>query len=101
MRKSNWTPSIVPDGDDHNVYLVMDDLGRLGRSGAKPTTARPSSRPSFSTCSPPTHGQSDAIDPADGDAAKLRAATIRYADVRPPAATAIGGFVRSFSSKGL
>ena len=31
MRKSSWTPSIVPDGDDHNVYLVMDDLGRLGR----------------------------------------------------------------------
>lgn len=31
MRKSNWTPSIVPSGDDQNVYLVMDDLGRLGR----------------------------------------------------------------------
>ena len=31
MRRSNWTPSIVPNGDDHNVYLVMDDLGRLGR----------------------------------------------------------------------
>jgi hypothetical protein len=31
MRKSNWTPSIVPDGDDHNVYPVMDDLGRRGR----------------------------------------------------------------------
>ena len=31
MRKSSWTPSIVPDGDDQNVYLVMDDLGRLGR----------------------------------------------------------------------
>jgi hypothetical protein len=31
MRKSNWTPSIVPRGDGHNVYLVMDDLGRLGR----------------------------------------------------------------------
>jgi hypothetical protein len=31
MRRSSWTPSIVPDGDDHNVYLVMDDLGRLGR----------------------------------------------------------------------
>jgi hypothetical protein len=30
MRKSNWTPSIVPDGDDHSVYLVMDDPGRLG-----------------------------------------------------------------------
>jgi hypothetical protein len=31
MRRSNWTPSIVPNGDDQNVYLVMDDLGRLGR----------------------------------------------------------------------
>jgi hypothetical protein len=31
MRKSSWTPSIVPRGDGHNVYLVMDDLGRLGR----------------------------------------------------------------------
>src|SRR5882757_7815592 len=30
MRKSIRTPSIVPNGDDHNVYLVMDDLGRLG-----------------------------------------------------------------------
>jgi hypothetical protein len=27
----NWTPSIVPRGDDHDVYLVVDDLGRLGR----------------------------------------------------------------------
>ena len=27
----NWTPSIVPDSGDQNVYLVMDDLGRLGR----------------------------------------------------------------------
>jgi hypothetical protein len=31
MRRSSWTPSIVPNGDDHNVYLVMDDLGGLGR----------------------------------------------------------------------
>ena len=31
MRKSNWTPSIVPRGDDQDVYLVVDDLGRLGR----------------------------------------------------------------------
>jgi hypothetical protein len=30
MRKA-WTPSIVPGGIDHNIYLVMDDLGRLGR----------------------------------------------------------------------
>ena len=32
MRKSNWTPSIVPDGDDQNVYIVLDDFGRSGRS---------------------------------------------------------------------
>jgi hypothetical protein len=31
MRKSSWTPSIVPRGDDHDVYLVVDNLGRLGR----------------------------------------------------------------------
>jgi hypothetical protein len=32
MRKAGWTPSIVPRGEDHqNVYLVVDDLGRLGR----------------------------------------------------------------------
>jgi hypothetical protein len=36
-RKSNWTPSIVPDGDDQNVYLVADDLGVMGGgSGGKP-----------------------------------------------------------------
>ena len=26
-----WTPSIVPNGDDETVYLVKDDLGKLGR----------------------------------------------------------------------
>jgi hypothetical protein len=31
MRKSSWTPSIVPRGDDRNVYMVMEDLGRGGR----------------------------------------------------------------------
>ena len=29
MRRS-WTPSIVPNGGDHSVYLVADYLGRLG-----------------------------------------------------------------------
>jgi hypothetical protein len=33
--KSNWTPSIVPRGDDHDVYVVVDDLGRLGRVGSE------------------------------------------------------------------
>lgn len=31
MPKSSWTPSIVPRGDDQNVYLVVDDFGRNGR----------------------------------------------------------------------
>ena len=31
MRRSSWTPSIVPRDDDHNGYLVLDDLGRTGR----------------------------------------------------------------------
>jgi hypothetical protein len=32
MRRSRWALSIVPEGDDQNVYLVLDDLGeRLGR----------------------------------------------------------------------
>jgi hypothetical protein len=30
MRSSGPSPSIVPH-DDHDVYLVVDDLGRLGR----------------------------------------------------------------------
>jgi hypothetical protein len=31
MRKSSRTPRIAPHGDDQNVYLVLDDLGQLGR----------------------------------------------------------------------
>jgi hypothetical protein len=30
MRLS-WTPSIVPNGTDQTVYLVLDDFGQLGR----------------------------------------------------------------------
>jgi hypothetical protein len=30
MSKTGWTPSIVPNGHDHTVYLVVDDLGRSG-----------------------------------------------------------------------
>ena len=32
MRKSNWTPSIVPNDNDRDVYLVVDDFGRNGRA---------------------------------------------------------------------
>jgi uncharacterized membrane protein len=31
MRKTGWTPSIVPHAGDQDVYLVLDDLGRQGR----------------------------------------------------------------------
>jgi hypothetical protein len=31
MRRSNWTPSIVPNEGDQNIYLVLDDLGRADR----------------------------------------------------------------------
>ena len=31
MRKSSWTPSIVPRDDDQNIYMVLDDLGLPGR----------------------------------------------------------------------
>ena len=30
MRKSSWTPSIVPGGHDQTVYMVMEHLGQLG-----------------------------------------------------------------------
>ena len=30
MRRSNWTPSIVPNGNDQTVYLVADDFGKNG-----------------------------------------------------------------------
>lgn len=32
MRKSNWTPSIVPNSDDQTVYLLADDFGKSGRA---------------------------------------------------------------------
>ena len=32
MRNSNWTPSIVPNGNDQTVYLVANDFGRHGRA---------------------------------------------------------------------
>jgi hypothetical protein len=30
--RPNWTPSIVPNGADQTVYLVVDDFGRKGRA---------------------------------------------------------------------
>ena len=32
MRRSSWTPSIIPNDNDETVYLVADDFGRLGRT---------------------------------------------------------------------
>src|SRR4051794_19509614 len=32
MRKSSWSPLIVPKEEDQSVYLVLDDFGRNGRA---------------------------------------------------------------------
>src|SRR5438105_4831420 len=32
MRRSHWTPSIVPNENDETVYLVADDFGQHGRA---------------------------------------------------------------------
>jgi hypothetical protein len=32
MRRSGWTPSIVLNVDDQNVYIVVDNFGRNGQS---------------------------------------------------------------------
>jgi len=32
MRETNWTPSIIPSGNDQTVYLVAEDFGKLGRA---------------------------------------------------------------------
>jgi hypothetical protein len=32
MPRTGWTPSIVPNGNDQNVYLVVDDFGPNGRA---------------------------------------------------------------------
>ena len=32
MRQSSWTPSIVPNGHDQNVYRVVNEFGRIGRA---------------------------------------------------------------------
>ena len=34
MRRSNWTPSIVPNDHDQTIYLVMDSY-KSGPSGSK------------------------------------------------------------------
>ena len=32
MRRSHWTPSIIPSDNDETVYLVAEDFGKLGRA---------------------------------------------------------------------
>lgn len=40
MRRSNWTPSIVPRWQDQTVYLVLNDFGRQGRAWCETDTER-------------------------------------------------------------
>ena len=32
MPRTGWTPSIIPNADGQNVYIVVDDFGRNGRA---------------------------------------------------------------------
>jgi hypothetical protein len=41
MPRIGWTPSIVPKGDDQNVYLVVDDLAGMAGSIGNPTSRPP------------------------------------------------------------
>ena len=36
--------SIVPEHLHHDVYLVLDDFGTLGRDGVRPTNAAPTAQ---------------------------------------------------------
>ena len=40
MRKSSWTPSIVPKWQDQTIYLVLDNFGRQGRAWCETDTER-------------------------------------------------------------
>jgi len=40
MSKSNWTPSIVPNGGDQNVYLVVDDFAHRGSAWREADTEK-------------------------------------------------------------
>jgi hypothetical protein len=52
MRRPGWTPSIVPNGDDQNVYIVVDDF-RAETVGLTATTmsSGPTSKQSSWSCS--------------------------------------------------
>ena len=52
MPRTGWTPSIVPKGDDQNVYLVVDDFGRNGRV-YRETDVRFTLRPYVGGCKSP------------------------------------------------
>jgi hypothetical protein len=43
MRRSSWTPPIVP-GDDQTVYLVADDFGPIGRAWREDRLCRAAER---------------------------------------------------------
>ena len=66
------SPSIVPHGVDHDVYLVLNDFGRQGALGAKLTgkapTARRSSVVSWKTSIAIRCGSSPSIPPTAGRA---------------------------------
>ena len=45
MRCPSWTPSIAPNSDDENVYIVVDDFGRTAELTAKTMWSGLTSKP--------------------------------------------------------
>ena len=39
MPRTGWTPSIVPNGTDQNVYLVVNNYGKSGPAFAETDVA--------------------------------------------------------------
>ena len=52
MRRSDRSPSIVPPGNDHDVYLVLDDLrgGRMRSRQSRNAAISPVSARSMAFC---------------------------------------------------
>jgi hypothetical protein len=72
----NWIPSIVPKGDDQNVYRVINDFGLDGRPIARPTSRPPKAG---------RNGKAETLENAAGYIMKLPNAGQELRSGRPPA----------------
>jgi hypothetical protein len=107
MRKSNWTPSIVPNGNDQTVYLVADDFGKHGTAWRETDVETADLETVIRTCSAANTATQFASSPSTrpnagrwmcqktsrtsyGGAAICRCATSRFSFRTLPTATRVG-----------